>query len=325
MKPTLIVLGLVAVVVGGLAWALAFGGPTPPAPLASIGAPFKGVDFSAIPAASRFTARDGKSLGYRVYRPEGRAPLGSVVLVHGSSARSESMHPMARGLARAGYTAYALDMRGHSAPDPKGQIGYIGQLEDDVADFVASVQPAPPRTLAGFSSGGGFALRFASDTRKALFDHYLLLSPFLHQDAPTSRPSSGGWVSVGMPRMVALVLLDRLGITRFHSLPVIAFALDEKERSFLTPQYSFSLAQNFRPRNDWRADIAAATQPMELLAGGDDEVFFADRFAGVFADAGRPLPVTLVPGLGHMAMTLDPAAIDAVALALQRLAAPSPQ
>ena len=325
MKAGLILLGLVAILVAALAAALTFGGPAQPAPMASIGTPFKGVDFSGMPAPNRFTARDGHALSYREYSPVGEAARGSVILVHGSSARSESMHPMARGLARAGYTVYALDVRGHSTPDPKGQIGYVGQLEDDLEDFLKSVQPTAPRTLIGFSAGGGFALRFASDPRKALFDRYLLLSPFLHQNAPTDRPGTGGWVSIGLPRIVALALLDRAGITRFHTLPVTAFALDDNARTFLTPQYAFNLALNFRPRNDWRADIAAATQPMEVLAGRDDEVFFADRFEDAFADAGRPVVVTLVPGVGHIDMSLKPAAIDAVVLALQRLASPNPK
>ena len=39
-----------------------------------------------------------------------------------------------------------------------------------------------------------------------------------------------------------LALLDRVGITRFHTLPVTAFALDDNARTFLTPQYAFNLA-----------------------------------------------------------------------------------
>ena len=322
MKTTLIVLTLVATLfAGAIAWAVASGGPGQPAPLDSISAPFKNVDYAGLPAPSRFVARDGTRLSYRVYEPEGGAPRGSAVLVHGSSARSESMHLMAQGLARAGYTAYALDVRGHGESGHKGHIAYIGQLEDDLEDFVAAVKPAAKRTLVGFSSGGGFALRFAGDARKTLFDHYLLLSPFVHQDAASYRPASGGWVSVGVPRIVALVALNSLGITRFNDLPVTAFALDARAQQLLTPSYSYALAQNFRPRNDYRADIRAASQPMEVLAGSDDEVFFAEQFAPVFAEAGRPVRVTLVEGIGHMNLTLQAAAIEAVAAAIDRLSA----
>ena len=108
-------------------------------------------------------------------------------------------------------------MRGHGDSGSKGQIAYVGQLDDDLEDFMRSVQPARPATLAGFSAGGGFALRVAAGERQTLFDQYLLLSPFISQDAPTYRPDSGGWVSVGMPRIVALSLLDAVGVHAFAS------------------------------------------------------------------------------------------------------------
>jgi non-heme chloroperoxidase len=70
-----------------LAAALAFGGPSRPKPMLSISAPFKDVDFSALPPPRRYAARDGARLAYRFYAPAGsKIPLGSVVLVHGSSA-----------------------------------------------------------------------------------------------------------------------------------------------------------------------------------------------------------------------------------------------
>ena len=304
--------------------AIAFGGPGEPAPMPSINDPFRSVDYSALPAASSFPARDGAPLAYRASAPDGAAK-GSVVLVHGSSARGNSMHVLARAFAAAGYAAYALDIRGHGDSGTKGQIAYIGQLDDDIEDFVRSVQPARPATLAGFSSGGGFALRIAAGERQKLFDNYLLLSPFISQDAPTYRPDSGGWVQVGLPRYVAIGVLHTLGITAFDGLPVTRFALNDAARAVLTPQYSFALAQNFRPRADWRASIRAAGQPMRLLAGRDDEAFYADRFASTFQAEGKDVPVTLLPGLGHIALTLDPAAVRAAVTAVQGLdASPAP-
>jgi non-heme chloroperoxidase len=304
--------------------AIAFGGPREPAPMPSINDPFRSLDYSALPAASTFRARDGTPLAYRAYRPDGAA-MGSVVLVHGSSARGSSMHVLARAFAAAGYAAFALDIRGHGESGTKGQIAYIGQLDDDVEDFVRSVQPARPATLAGFSSGGGFSLRIAAGERQKLFDNYLLLSPFISQDAPTYRPDSGGWVQVGLPRYVAIGLLHTLGIRAFDDLPVTRFALNDAARAMLTPQYSFALAQNFRPRADWRASIRAAGQPMRLLAGSDDEAFHADRFAQTFKAEGKELPVTLLPGLGHIALTLDPAAVRAAVAAVQAMdASPAP-
>jgi alpha-beta hydrolase superfamily lysophospholipase len=229
------------------------------------------------------------------------------------------MHPMAREFSRSGYDAYALDIRGHGDSQPKGRIAYIGQLEDDIDDFVKSVAPKGPKTLVGFSSGGGFVLRFAGGDRQKTFDRYLLLAPYLHHEASTVRPSSGGWVTVGVPRIVALSILNRMGITAFNDLPVIRFALDEKSASILTPEYSFSLWSNFHPHDDYQADIRNARQPMELVAGTDDEVFYTDKYLSTFTAAGNRIPVTLVPGVGHIPLTLDPGAIHEGIAAVERL------
>ncbi len=155
--------GLVVAIFG---IAIIFGGPRTPHPMGSIIDPFSSVDFSDLPQLSRFTARDGTKLAYRSYALATSAPgEGSVVLIHGSSATSSSMHPMAKELSAAGFTTYALDIRGHGGSGDKGQIGYIGQLEDDLTDFMRAVSPPAPVTLAGFSSGGGFALPAGSFSR----------------------------------------------------------------------------------------------------------------------------------------------------------------
>ena len=310
------------VVAGACALGLAvwLGGPKPIAPLASINAPFAHVDYSGLPGVQRYPARDGAALAYRHYAPatgsNGTATR-RIVLVHGSSASSRSMHSLAQALVAAGFTVDALDMRGHGDSGSHGQAAYVGQLEDDLQDFMRAVPFAGPSTLLGFSSGGGFVLRFAGGARQALFDRYVLLSPFLRYNAPTLRPGNGGWASVGMPRMVGLRVLNRLGVTAWNSLPVIEFALDAQARSFLTASYSYTLATNFGPHDDYAADIRSAHAPMQLLAGTDDELMYADRYASTFAAAGKPVPVTLVPGAGHIGLTLAPAALRSIVSACQ--------
>lgn len=309
-----ITLSASAALAAALAAAIIFGGPGEPAPMASINDPFRHVDMSGLPAVRRFSARDGTALAYRHYAAA--TARGSVVLVHGSSASSVSLHTLARAFAAAGYDTFALDMRGHGESGRRGVIDHVGQLDEDVADFMQAVRPARPATLAGFSAGGGFTLRFAAGAQQALFDRYLLLSPFISQDAPSYRPDSGGWVSVGVPRIVALSLLDAIGVRSWQHLPVTRFALNEHAKALLTPSYSFALATNFRPRRDWRADIGAARQPMALLAGADDEAFHADRFEALFA--GTKVPVTLLPGIDHVGLTLKPQAVAAAVAAVQR-------
>ena len=312
-------LAVPAVIVAGLATAIAFGGPAQLPPMQSVSDPFKSVDFSDLPPAERFAARDGTQLAYRTYGQGNGGGKGSVVLVHGSSSRSNSMHAMAKGFAVRGYVVYVLDMRGHGESGEKGQIAYVGQLEDDVEDFVKASKPLGSKVLVGFSAGGGFALRFAADARRSLFDGYVLLSPFLSQSASTYRPASGGWASVGLPRIIGLLALNRIGVSGLNYLPVTSYSLTPEAQKLLTPRYSYALAMNFRPHNDYTADISASSLPMEVLVGENDDQFYADRFAAEFRSSGRTVQVSIVPGTGHMDLTLTPAAIGAAVEAVARV------
>ena len=312
--------------VAALSLVIVFGGPGTPAPMPSINDPFRAVDFSDLPPLARFTARDGTSLAYRAYPSAAITPgKGSVVLIHGSSASSSSLHVLAKAFAAAGFQVYSLDVRGHGASGARGQIGYIGQLEDDLADFMHAVSPAQPSTLVGFSSGGGFAVRFAGSDRQQLFQSYLFLSPFLSQDAPTYCPGSGGWVSVGVPRIIALSVLDGFKIHALDKLVVIRFALSDEAKTVLTPAYSYALETNFRPERDYQANLRAMQQPCQVVVGADDEVFYADRFADVFRQAGQNVPVQVVPGVNHIQLTLSPPALAAEIHAVENLQAGRPR
>lgn len=302
-----VVVSIVALVLAMLSGAVAFGGPKWPPPMASISDPFQAVDFSSLPKPLTYAAADGTRLAYRRYAPAGQGgSKGSVVLVHGSSGSSASLHPLAQAFAASGYHAFALDMRGHGDSGPRGRIAYVGQLEQDVEAFVHAVAPPQPATFAGFSAGGGFVLRFAGGATQTLFHDYLLLSPFISQDAPNHRPGNGGWANVGVPRIVALSVLNRLGVHALDDLPVVRFAVQPQAKAALTPEYSFPLATNFRPQRDFAANIEAVGQPCSIVAGADDEVFDSSRLEGIVRALGKDWPVALVPELGHIALTLDP-------------------
>jgi hypothetical protein len=57
---------IVAIVIAAFGFAIAFGGPGEPPPMASINDPFNEVDFSDLPAPGHFTARDGAQPVFRV-------------------------------------------------------------------------------------------------------------------------------------------------------------------------------------------------------------------------------------------------------------------
>ena len=82
---------------------------------------------------------------------------------------------------------------------------------------------------------------------------------------------------MGLPRIIALTLLNQFGITRWNHLPVLRFALNDVAREMLTPLYSYTVATNFRPHDDYQADIRNARGAVCIVAGQDDELFYADR------------------------------------------------
>ena len=56
-------------------------------------------------------------------------------------------------------------------------------------------------------------------------------------------------------------------------------------------------------------------QPLRIVAGLDDELFDANGFASVFAQAAQAVPVTLVAGVNHIGLTLQAQAVAAVVIA----------
>ena len=313
-------LALLAACVLSIGTALIFFDPPRPPPLDSIAAPFVTMDYSRLPATLRYAARDGAQLAYRAYPAPGAAADGPVaVLVHGSSGSGRGMHAMAEYLQGAGISAYTLDMRGHGESGPRGDIPYIGQLEDDLEDFVARVLAGRSNTaLVGHSSGGGFALRFAAGGRQKLFSRYVLFAPYLGYDAPTVRPANQAWVNVSVPRIVALSVLGSFGEKRLGHLPVVRFAVTPAREQYQTPWYSFRLWASFQAHRDFRADIRAAAQRLDVIVGSNDELFDAAAFAPLFAGLRPATTVTVLPGLTHMTLTTMPAGAQALAELLKR-------
>lgn len=275
------------------------------------------VDLSALPAIERFQARDGTMLGFRHYPAHGPATGRAAIVIHGSSGSSGGgIHALSAALAAHGVDTYAVDIRGHGSSGTRGDIGYVGQLEDDLADFVAVVRkttPTAPLTLIGHSAGGGFALRVAASPIQQLFARTVLLAPYLGYKAPTNRPHSGGWANADIPRVIGLQALRSVGIDCCDALPVLAFAVPPNSEKFLVPTYSDRLMRNFANHPDFRGDLAAATRPLTIFSGVDDELMIADEYAEAVRGITPPVDVKLIAGVGHIGIVSAPAAVAAIA------------
>ena len=292
--------------------------PLQPVPeLQSISRARASVDFSSLPAIERFQGRDGTWLGFRHYGAGG-APTGRVaIVIHGSSGSSGgTIHALSQALAAHGVETFAVDMRGHGTSGTRGDIGYVGQLEDDLADFVAVLRktvPSAPLTLVGHSSGGGFALRVAGSPIQNLFERFVLLAPYLGYDAPSTRPSSGGWARADIPRIIGLLALRAIGVNCCEALPVLALAVPPNSEKTLVSTYTDRLMRNFAVRGDFRRDLAAATKPLTIISGADDELMFSDKYAEAVRGAKVAVDVKVLDGINHMGIVAAPKAISIIA------------
>jgi non-heme chloroperoxidase len=316
----------------GVAGLITFGTAKPPAAAPVITEPFSTIDEDALPELRRYQARDGARLSYREYRAVGQQVA---VLVHGSAGSSVDMHPLALALQRVGVTVLVPDLRGHGANRPHDDIAYVGQLDDDLADFISRKKPDFPNsvwTALGFSSGAAFALRIAAEApMHQAFDRYVLVSPYLRYNAPSVRsPDSGAkreasasapaesqsWAAVSTGRIIGLTILNHFGVHFWDGLPVLAFPVPANVDS-ATQTYSWRMQRNFGADDDYLADIRRAARPVQVFVGGSDELLDAEKLKIEFHSQRPDLPVFIVSGLGHSDMVTHPDAIRALVATFQ--------
>jgi len=264
-------------------------------------------DYSNLPQLQAFAVRDGKKLAYRHYPAQSDKVI---ILLHGSGWHSQYFLPLAEFISSEGIAqVYTPDLRGHgSQPGSRGDVNYIGQMEDDLADLIEYIRKDNPNAMlivGGHSSGGGLAIRFAGSRHGKTADAYMLISPFLKYNAPTIRPNSGGWAHPYTGRIAGLTILNMMGIHWFDYLTAIEFNMPEEARDGTeTLSYSHRLNTSYAPRN-YKKDLAAITQPLLVIAGAMDESFIADKFEPVISQY-TAAQVKLLPDLTHMGVVVSP-------------------
>lgn len=272
----------------------------------------EGLNFDAAMAGNLETApepaqiemRDGWSMPARKYGVQDEAkPM--LILVHGSGWNGLQYNDLAQTLADDAYVL-AVDLRGHGAnPERRGDVDYIGQMEDDLADLIkAEAMEGQQVVMLGHSSGGGLVVRFAGGEHGALIDNAVLLAPFLKYDAPSTRADSGGWAHLLLRRVIGLSILNGFGVTALNHLTAIQFnmpaeVLDGPYGNLATTSYSFRLNTGFAPREDYLKDIAALPE-FTLVVGADDEAFYADEYEGVMRAMTDKGTYEIVAGVDHL-------------------------
>lgn len=300
--------GISAVIYFVIAFGLILSQPLRPLPPN----PTEGLAFETVIAAGRaeaietgsFTARDGTTLSYGWVHGAGSDPRPLVVMVHGSGWYGGQWDRLAANLSDVAEVK-TLTLRGHgAAPARRGDLDYIGQFEDDIADLLAREDPARKVLLVGHSSGGGLVVRFAGGEHGEMMDGAVLIAPFLQHNAPTTRPNSGGWAHVLTRRIIGLSMLNNLGIHALDNLKIIQFnmpkaVLDGPLGGYATTAYSWRLNTSYAPRRDYESDIAALP-PFTLVSGAKDEAMIAEAYAPLMTPLNGQGRYVVIDGAAHL-------------------------
>jgi pimeloyl-ACP methyl ester carboxylesterase len=210
----------------------------------------------------------------------------SVVVLHGILSSSYTNNRFAGLISEAvNAEVYSLDLRGHGSSDGKpGDVSYIGQYVDDIADVVASIKLLKPTgkiIIAGHSMGGGISLRYAMKENAPDVDGYLLFAPQLGDNAPTNvfpedaqRQQDESFMAIDLSRLIGLALLNSLNITHWNDMPVFFFNLPAEMG---VNKYSFRSTASMSP-TDYKKGLQSVDKPLLVIVGENDEAFNVNAY-----------------------------------------------
>ncbi|TQD36246.1 alpha/beta hydrolase [Haloflavibacter putidus] len=259
--------------------------------------------------------RDGNKLFSKIYPSKSKTAL---ILIHGSGSESRYLETLAGNISHDYFaTVITPDLRGHGRNlKDQPDINYIGQLEEDIEDIIKYTKDslhAKKIILAGHSSGGGLVLRYIANSALTKVDKAIMIAPYLGHDAPTVKPKSGGWVTVGIKRWVGLSLLNTIGIEKYNEKPVLFFNRAKAyEDSLQNKSYSYRMAVNFAPKN-YEKDIANVRTNSLVLVGSEDESFYSNKFKEVYSPAAEYTDIQIMQNVNHLNIVKDSEVLKKIA------------
>ncbi len=106
--------------------------------------------------------------------------------------------------------------------------------------------------------------------------------------------------------------LHRLGTDCCDALPTLAYAVPPNSTKNQVAAYSERLRSNFGVHFDYRTDLVAATRPVTIFSGVDDELMLADKYAEAVRGFPTPVNVRLIDGINHMGIVSAPKAVSVI-------------
>lgn len=255
-------------------------------------------DTSAPAAGSgRWTvAADGLRLHYRAWEiEEGRA---SVFIVHGLGEHSGRYALLARELNGAGYSVFALDLRGHGLSEGRrGHVWRFRELLSDVASVLDALGGVEPRFILGHSLGGLVTLRFLQTVPATAVTGAILSSPALAL-APGSPLWKRAAASLLSPVLPALPLANGIEARHLsHDRTVMsAYERDPLVHEQVTPRF-YTECVGAMTRGRREADRVRV--PVLILVPGDDRVVATEPTRELARSIGTPVELREYAGFYH--------------------------
>lgn len=264
------------------------------------------MDFSSIPKNTilpelqTFVARDGDTLSYRSY---GSNAQNLIVLLHGSGSHGGYLQFMACELARDA-TVFVPTCRGHyKSGSMRGTCSYVGQLEDDLADFLKHIESKKYANIVmiGHSSGASLAIRFSGGNYGSLISKYVLLAPIIPAVSGLQKRAAG-WAKPNMFKIAPLMLGNFFGMTWFNDSSVISFNMPQEYRDGTeTLDYSYNLLFSMNPRFDYQKDLESIDGRSIVIVGRDDECLNGAEYKKLF----KKSPIHIIEEVNHFLVVRD--------------------
>ncbi len=263
-----------------------------------------------------FNARDRhKIFAYKFTKKSSN----TIIFIHGVKSVASDYLKTAGMLQQATQAeVYAIDLRGHGKSYGKsGDVEYINQYADDLADIVRNIRNNKPRgkiIIVGYSMGGGITLRYAMGNYKERIDGILLFAPLIGQNSPAfpqgqdaEKDSTEAFMKIHIARIIGLKMLNEIDRHEKDSLAVLFFNLPKG-----TPlrEYSYRANASMAPEN-YIDGLKAVKVPMLVLAGNKDEAFVAEAQQKAILDNSKG-EVKIINGATHESILQNPSAFQLI-------------